>query len=179
MSLFSTLLTVMRKELRDLARDRRTLALTLLVGPLLYPILILGMSKLAESRVKTQIDKPLEIPTLGAENAPNLVRFLAAQGLTVVEPPEDLNAAIAAQDIDVAMRAANRLDASAAGGRTAPVGAWHRRPGGAPAECQHAGPCQPGGKARHGAVDAAAGPAHHHLVPWGGLPDHGRHRRRA
>jgi sodium transport system permease protein len=29
--------TVMRKELRDLARDRRTLALTLLLGPLLYP----------------------------------------------------------------------------------------------------------------------------------------------
>lgn len=82
MSSLSTLLTVMRKELRDLSRDRRTLALTLLLGPLLYPILILGMGKLAESRVKTQIDKPLDIATIGRENAPNLVRFLAAQGST-------------------------------------------------------------------------------------------------
>ena len=84
MNMFRTVFTVMRKELRDLSRDRRTLALTLLMGPLLYPILILGMGKLAESRVKSQIEQPLEIPTIGAENAPNLVRFLAAQGGVVL-----------------------------------------------------------------------------------------------
>lgn len=33
MSMMSTLMTVMRKELRDLSRDRRTLLLTLLFGP--------------------------------------------------------------------------------------------------------------------------------------------------
>ncbi|MDN8823194.1 hypothetical protein Q0M41_14190, partial [Staphylococcus aureus] len=77
MSMMSTLMTVMRKELRDLSRDRRTLALTLLFGPLLYPLLILGMGKLSESRVRTQIEQPLQIPTIGAEHAPNLVRFLA------------------------------------------------------------------------------------------------------
>lgn len=104
MSLLSTLLIVMGKELRDLARDRRTLALTLLMGPLLYPVLILGMGKLAESRVRSQIEKPLEIPTIGARNAPNLVRFLAAQGLTATTAPQDLDAAIADQRIDVALR---------------------------------------------------------------------------
>jgi sodium transport system permease protein len=104
MSALATLWIVMRKELRDLSRDRRTLALTLLLGPLLYPVLILGMGKLAESRVKTQIDKPLDIPTIGAEHAPNLVRFLAAQGLNAVEAPKDLTAAIRDQHIDVALR---------------------------------------------------------------------------
>ena len=74
MSMMSTLMTVMRKELRDLSRDRRTLALTLLFGPLLYPLLILGMGKLSESRVRTQIEQPLQIPTIGAEHAPNLLR---------------------------------------------------------------------------------------------------------
>ncbi|NNC01121.1 ABC transporter permease, partial [Corallococcus exiguus] len=63
MSMMSTLMTVMRKELRDLSRDRRTLLLTLLFGPLLYPVLLLGMGKLAESRVRTQIEEPLQIPT--------------------------------------------------------------------------------------------------------------------
>ncbi|RXE07687.1 sodium ABC transporter permease, partial [Xanthomonas perforans] len=103
-SLLSTLWTVLRKELRDISRDRRTLALALLLSPLLYPILILGMGALSESRVRTQIDKPLEIPTLGRSNAPNLVRFLAAQGLNAVDAPADLTAAIRNQDVDVALR---------------------------------------------------------------------------
>ncbi|TBW98900.1 ABC transporter permease [Xanthomonas citri] len=98
-SLLSTLWTVLRKELRDISRDRRTLALALLLSPLLYPILILGMGALSESRVRTQIDKPLDIPTLGRSNAPNLVRFLAAQGLNAVDAPTDLTAAIRNQDV--------------------------------------------------------------------------------
>lgn len=104
MSMMSTLMTVMRKELRDLSRDRRTLLLTLLFGPLLYPLLIIGMGKLAESRVRTQIEQPLQIPTIGAENAPNLVRFLAAQGLNAVPAPKQLAEAIRSQEIDVALR---------------------------------------------------------------------------
>lgn len=121
MSSLSTLLTVMRKELRDLSRDRRTLALTLLLGPLLYPILILGMGKLAESRVKTQIDKPLDIATIGRENAPNLVRFLAAQGLNAVDAPKDLTAAIRDQQIDVALRISPDFGKDWAEGRPALV----------------------------------------------------------
>jgi sodium transport system permease protein len=104
MSLFSTLWIVMRKELRDISRDHRTLLLSLLLAPLLYPVLILGLGKLAESRVQTQIDKPLDIPVLGKANAPNLVQFLASQGLNAVDPPADLTAAIRSQDVDVALR---------------------------------------------------------------------------
>lgn len=55
MSMMSTLMTVMRKELRDLSRDRRTLLLTLLFGPLLYPVLLLGMGKLAERDRKSVV----------------------------------------------------------------------------------------------------------------------------
>ncbi|MCC4592146.1 ABC transporter permease [Xanthomonas campestris pv. cannae] len=104
MSLLRTVFTVMRKELRDLSRDRRTLALALLLGPLLYPALILGMGALAESRVRTQIDKPLDIPVIGRERAPNLVAFLAAQGLNAVAPPKDLTGAIRSQDVDLALK---------------------------------------------------------------------------
>jgi sodium transport system permease protein len=104
MSLFGTVITVMRKELKDLSRDRRTLALALFLGPLLYPALMLGMGSLAEKRARTQIDKELDIPVVGKENAPNLVAFLASYGLKAVEPPKDLAAAIRNQDIDVALR---------------------------------------------------------------------------
>ncbi|WNF10352.1 ABC transporter permease [Stenotrophomonas geniculata] len=121
MSMMSTLMTVMRKELRDLSRDRRTLLLTLLFGPLLYPALLLGMGKLAESRVRTQIEQPLQIPTIGADNAPNLVRFLAAQGLNTAPAPKDLAEAIRTQDIDVALRISDEFGKDWAEGKPALV----------------------------------------------------------
>ncbi|UWU56825.1 ABC transporter permease [Stenotrophomonas maltophilia] len=121
MSTMSTLMTVMRKELRDLSRDRRTLLLTLLFGPLLYPVLLLGMGKLAESRVRTQIEQPLQIPIIGADNAPNLVRFLAAQGLNAAPAPKDLAEAIRSQQIDVALRISDDFGKDWADGKPALV----------------------------------------------------------
>ena len=104
MSMFSTLWTVMLKELRDIGRDRRTLALTLLLSPLLFPAIILGMGTLTEKRARTQIEKTLEVPTIGREHAPNLVAFLATQGIRAVEPPADLEAALRDQRHDVGLR---------------------------------------------------------------------------
>lgn len=104
MNMFRTVFTVMRKELRDLSRDRRTLALALFLGPLLYPALMLGMGYLTENRIRTQVDKTLEIPMVGAEHAPNLVKFLATNGITSAKAPANLDAAIRSQEIDVALR---------------------------------------------------------------------------
>jgi sodium transport system permease protein len=104
MNMFRTVFTVMRKELRDLSRDRRTLALALFLGPLLYPALMLGMGYLTENRIRTQVDKTLEIPMVGAEHAPNLVKFLATNGITAGKAPDNLDAAIRSQEIDVALR---------------------------------------------------------------------------
>ena len=102
-NMFASLWAVMRKELLDISRDRRTLALALLLGPVLYPTLMLGMGALAENRQKTQLDKVLEVPVVGAGHAPNLVEFLAGHGITATDPPADLDAAIAEQRIDVAL----------------------------------------------------------------------------
>ena len=104
MNMFRTVFTVMRKELRDLSRDRRTLALALFLGPLLYPALMLGMGYLTENRIRTQVDKTLEIPMVGAEHAPNLVKFLATNGITAGKAPDNLDTAIRTQEIDVALR---------------------------------------------------------------------------
>lgn len=95
--------TVLRKELRDFVRDRRTFLMALLLGPLVYPLLLLGMGKLMEARVSTQLEKPLEIPVVGADYAPNLIAFLATQDIRIKAPPKDLVAAIRNQDEDVAL----------------------------------------------------------------------------
>ena len=102
-SLLSTVWSVMRKELRDISRDRRTLALALLLGPLLYPLIIIGTGSIAEKRAKTELDRTLVIPIEGRERAPNLVAFLATQGIEAKAAPKDLDAAIARQDEDVGL----------------------------------------------------------------------------
>ncbi len=94
----NALSAVTAKELLDLFRDRRTLFLGLLMGPLLFPLLILGMGALAESRTRTQLEQTLELPVIGAEHAPNLVAFLATLDIEAVDPPDDPETAIRNQD---------------------------------------------------------------------------------
>ena len=93
----NALFTVWAKELTDLFRDRRTMMVSLLMGPLLMPALILGIGKLASDRVTTQLEKPLEVPVIGAANAPNLVAWLEGQNIVVKAAPVDADAAIRSQ----------------------------------------------------------------------------------
>ncbi|MDQ3617840.1 MAG: ABC transporter permease [Pseudomonadota bacterium] len=102
-SAFAALWSVMRKELLEISRDRRTFFIGLLMMPLLIPVLLLGGGSLVENRAKTQLDKVLEVPVVGADRAPNLVAFLATHGIHAIAAPADLDAAIARQDVDVAL----------------------------------------------------------------------------
>jgi len=102
-SFVGALLTVMRKEVRDFFRDRRTFFLTLFISPLLYPLIFLGIGKLSELRKETQLDKPLELPVVGIERAPNLVAFLASHGINGKPAPADIEDRIRAQQVDVAL----------------------------------------------------------------------------
>ncbi len=98
-----SMFTVMRKELRDFARDRRTFFLTLFIAPLLYPLLFLGIDKLSNLRVSNQLEKDMALSVVGMERAPNLMAFLASQGITPREAPDDYEARIRAQREDVAL----------------------------------------------------------------------------
>lgn len=97
------LLVVMRKELRDFARDRRTFLLTLFMAPLIYPMLFLGMGKLTELRAETQLEKNLTLSVVGIERAPNLVAFLASRGIDAKSATPDYEARILNQSEDVAL----------------------------------------------------------------------------
>lgn len=99
-----TLLTVFKKEVVDNFRDRRTLASALLMGPLLGPMLFAFVINLSIERSLSDVDKPMDLPVIGAEHAPNLARYLESRNLVVVDGPanrEDAIAAVKAGDIDV------------------------------------------------------------------------------
>jgi len=99
-----TLLAVFKKEVIDNFRDKRTLASALLMGPLLGPMLFAFVINLSIERSLSDADKPMDLPVIGAEHAPNLTRYLESRNLVVVDGPasrEDAVAAVKAGDIDV------------------------------------------------------------------------------
>lgn len=96
-------LTVLWKELRELSRDRKTLALALVFGPLLGPVLMLALQNMGERKNRENLEKPLAVAIVGAEHAPNLVAWLSSQGIgrkRIADP----DAAIRSQDADVYIR---------------------------------------------------------------------------
>lgn len=83
-----TLFTVFRKEVVDNVRDRRTLISALLMGPLFGPLLFAFVINLSIERSLSDVEKTLPVAVLGAEHAPNLVRYLQSKNLEIIGAPE-------------------------------------------------------------------------------------------
>lgn len=96
-----TLITVMRKELTDFARDRRTLFMALLMSPIIIPVMLVGISTIVQKKAESQLEKPLNLPVVGAERAPNLMAYLQGHNIVITPAPEDVTAAIRDQREDV------------------------------------------------------------------------------
>jgi sodium transport system permease protein len=85
-------------------RDRRSLFNSVLLGPILFPILFIGLAYFAGNKQQERAEKVLEVPVVGAEHAPNLVSFLEQQGVVIQAAPEDPEASVRAQEIQVIIR---------------------------------------------------------------------------
>ncbi len=120
-----TLITVMLKELSENFRDRKIVINGLLLGPLLFPVLILGMGALAENRARTQLESALNLPVIGADIAPNLVAFLGTQNIITEPAPEDPDGLIRRQEKDVILRIADDFATDWRASRAATVEILH------------------------------------------------------
>jgi sodium transport system permease protein len=98
------LTTVFRKEVRENIRDRRALFNSLLLGPLLFPLLFVGMMWFLQSAEQERAEQPLELPVVGAGYAPNLMRYLEQQGAIIQPEPEDAEAMVRNQETPVVIR---------------------------------------------------------------------------
>jgi sodium transport system permease protein len=90
------LLTVFIKEIIDNLRDRRTLASALIMGPLFGPMLFAFVINLSIERSISAADEMLDLPVIGQQLAPNLMRYLESSNIRVVDGPADRDAAVAA-----------------------------------------------------------------------------------
>ena len=96
--------TVYKKEVRENLRDRRSLFNSVLLGPILFPILFIGLAYFAGSKQQERAEQVLEVPVVGEKHAPNLVNFLKQQGVIILPAPQDPEAAVKAQDVQVIIR---------------------------------------------------------------------------
>jgi sodium transport system permease protein len=95
---------VYRKEVRENLRDRRSLFNSVLLGPILFPILFIGLAYFAGSKQQERAEQVLEVPVVGVQHAPNLVGFLEQQGVVIEQPPDDPEAEVRAQRKQVIIR---------------------------------------------------------------------------
>ncbi len=91
-----TLIRVFAKEVLDNFRERRALVSALIMGPLFGPALFAFVINLSVGRSLATADQSMDLPVIGAERAPELVRYLSSRNIVVVDGPADRDAAVAA-----------------------------------------------------------------------------------
>jgi sodium transport system permease protein len=96
------LAVVFRKELIDSLRDRRTLAMVLFF-PVFGPFLLAGTLTLVSRQARDVDEQPLALPVVAPERAPNLMAFLAEQGVEVKGGPADPAQAVLSGEADVVL----------------------------------------------------------------------------
>lgn len=75
--------TVFRKEFFENLRDRRILMSALLFGPLLGPLMLMGILQIITSQGEAVTDKPAVIAVIGATEAPGLIKYIESQNITI------------------------------------------------------------------------------------------------
>ena len=97
----SRILTVIRKEVLDTLRDRRTLLVSLLTAAAAGPIFLMLIFNL----IARQADRAreLKLPVVGIQHAPALAAFLERNQVTLSPAPADYEAKIRAGDLDVVL----------------------------------------------------------------------------
>jgi sodium transport system permease protein len=97
-------LVVLFKEVRENLRDRRTLINALVTGPLIAPLMFIVIMNVVISRQLNQAEAPLELPVIGASNAPNLLEALRQQGFDPQPPVADPIAAVRDREAAAVLR---------------------------------------------------------------------------
>ncbi len=100
----SPIFAIFLKEMTETLRDRRTVFNAFVMGPLLSPLLFIGMLSMTASKLSDQAEKRLALPVVGAENAPQLIEWLKGQSVDIKEPPADPERALRDKDVDVVLR---------------------------------------------------------------------------
>jgi len=112
-----TILVVLRKELIDVARDRRALAFMVLLPIAIVPVLMGGMGKAMELGQRRLLEDASKVAIVGAERSPKIDRLLRSfeSAVAVMGAPEEYTLAsmersLSAADVADAKKATGGMD---------------------------------------------------------------------
>lgn len=124
----SSLWTILKKEVVDNARDRRTLT-TMGISIVIFPLLIFGLLWFLDKTVKEETDlvnaDAVRLPVIGAEYAPNLMAWLGQNNIQIVDPPSDPEASISQGEHRVILLISENYPEAFRKGTTAPLRLIH------------------------------------------------------
>ncbi|HCG94554.1 MAG TPA: ABC transporter permease [Halieaceae bacterium] len=98
------IIVVLKKEVRENLRDRKAVFNSLLLAPILFPVLLIGMTWLGTSAQTERAERVLEVPVVGAEQAPNLILYLEKHGMVVKPAPDNPESLVKSQKEPVIIR---------------------------------------------------------------------------
>ena len=90
---------VLLKELVDHWRDLRSVTGSLVLA-VMGPLLLFGLFQIVQNLEK---ERPLDVPVVGAEQAPHLIQYLTANGVHIQPPPQDPEAWVRKGDADMVL----------------------------------------------------------------------------
>lgn len=119
---------ILRKEVTDNIRDRRTLS-TMAMSIVIGPLLMFGFIWFAEKTVKEETDlvnaDPIQLPVAGADLAPNLMNWLRQNNIEILEAPDDIEKSISTGVHRVVLLIDKNYPQSFQNGETAPLRLIH------------------------------------------------------
>ncbi len=92
---------ILRKEVYDNLRDKRSVFFAFLYGPVLLPLLMVGPIALGVKKHTIDFDKPKTVYVHGIERAPNLMQFLREENLESMPAPKNFQEQMSVGDIDL------------------------------------------------------------------------------
>ena len=124
----SSLWTILKKEVLDNARDRRTLT-TMGVSIVIFPLLIFGLLWFLDKTVKEETDlvnaDAVELPVVGAEHAPNLMAWLKQNNIEIIAAPDKPEASISSGEHRAILVISENYPEALKSGKTAPLRLIH------------------------------------------------------
>ncbi|MEQ8516320.1 MAG: ABC transporter permease, partial [Chromatocurvus sp.] len=113
--------TLIKKEIRDNLRDRRSLFFALMYGPFLLPLMMMGPMLYSIDRSTIDFEAPTQIAVEGEAHAPNLLQFLRQHNLDAVEAPKDYRQRLASGDLAVVLSIPGTYAGHFSSGEPAPL----------------------------------------------------------
>jgi len=115
------MMQVFFKEVLDNLRDRRVILSTLVLGPLLGPVIFAVMISFMTRQATERMEAPLELPVIGAEHAASLIGFLEREGVIIKDSPSDPEGAVRREEEEIILRIPPEFGEAWTAGRPAPV----------------------------------------------------------